>query len=682
MAGPRSALIGSPPQAEAEAPPTAAEPDGDGARAAVVAGFTVAAGAGVLVLALLLSEAAPQAVNAGLPDAGRVTGWALPLTRLGFDIAAVGTVGALLVAAVLAPAADAVARRAVRASSWWATGWAAAAVVLLALSLSDILGVTVPDVLSGDVLLDVGWSLPQGRALLLVLAVTAVLATCARWTTTRAGAGGLLGLALVGLLPVAFTGHAAQVADPDLATTSLLVHVVAASLWLGGLVGMLWHLRRTPEALVAAVPRFSRLALVCFVLVGGSGLLTAWTRLADLTQIWTTAYGGILLAKLGALALLGGFGWWHRTRTLAHLQAGRPRAFLRLAVGEVVVMAATIGLAVALSRTPPPPATVVVPEHGVGHPTLGQDVEPFTVLSMVTQWRPDALALVAIALGLGAYALGIRRLAARGQRWPVWRTAAASAAAVVALFALCGGLAAYSTALMSVQVGQLITLAVVVPALVAVSAPLALALSVRDERFDDTGPTGLVSALRSRPAQVLGDPVNALGLLVVLVVVLYATPLLELSMRNFAVHLVVGAVAVAAGGLFFWGVLGADPTPQPRSRRDRVLLLSALLVGVALLGVGLARSGNVIAAAWFFELDWAWADPVADQRRAAGLAWVFVYAAGPLLLAAQLLPPADVLHRAPRAGSGRSPRRSAGSAHRRGAARQGGGGGGRRRSSA
>jgi putative copper resistance protein D len=49
---------------------------------------------------------------------------------------------------------------------------------------------------------------------------------------------------------------------------------------------------------------------------------------------------------------LVGIGWWHRRSTLPALEAGKAWAFWRLAAVEIAVMAATVGLAVALSRTP------------------------------------------------------------------------------------------------------------------------------------------------------------------------------------------------------------------------------------------------------------------------------------------------------------------------------------------
>ena len=80
----------------------------------------------------------------------------------------------------------------------------------------------------------------------------------------------LLGIALLGPLPVALTGHSAGGGAHDIATDSLVLHVLAASLWVGGLVAVLGRRGRDrgPDraaALATAVPRFSRLALVCWL---------------------------------------------------------------------------------------------------------------------------------------------------------------------------------------------------------------------------------------------------------------------------------------------------------------------------------------------------------------------------------------------------------------------------------
>jgi putative copper export protein len=200
------------------------------------------------------------------------------------------------------------------------------------------------------------------------------LAVCAARTRTTGDAWLLLVLAGVTVVPPSLTGHAADAAGHDLATLSLVLHVLAASAWVGGLGALVLHrsvlrgsARRSPGPRVSPVVvigRYSQLALGCFVAVGASGVVNAAIRLGSfpdaLPELWQSRYGWLVLGKLAAFLALGWFGWRHRSRTLPHLAAGHPGAFRRLAAAELVLMALTVALAVALSRSPTP-----VPAHGV-----------------------------------------------------------------------------------------------------------------------------------------------------------------------------------------------------------------------------------------------------------------------------------------------------------------------------
>jgi putative copper resistance protein D len=188
-----------------------------------------------------------------------------------------------------------------------------------------------------------------GRALLQTAALAAGVALAAPVAVLPPGRVALLALALAALVPPLRTGHAATAADHDLAVVATSVHVVAVVLWVGGL-GALIAQRQAPS-LALAVPRFSALALLCFVAVAASGSVATWTRLPVLSDLWTTAYGGLLLAKAVLLLALGGAGWLHRRRTLAPVARGEHGAFARLAAAEVGLMAVALGLAVALTRT-------------------------------------------------------------------------------------------------------------------------------------------------------------------------------------------------------------------------------------------------------------------------------------------------------------------------------------------
>jgi cytochrome c oxidase assembly factor CtaG len=436
------------------------------------------------------------------------------------------------------------------------------------------------------------------------------------------------------MLPVLFSGHSAAANDHDLATSSLVLHVVAATVWVGGLAGVLLLLRRDPQVLGKVVPRYSVLALVCFAAVAFSGLLNAWVRTSGDLGLWAdSGYGALLAVKILALVALGVFGWSHRRRMVGDVAAGRPRAFARLASVEVLVMAATIGVAVALSRTPPPVgAAAEIPTHGTGHPTLGNDVAPFTLSRIFTEWRPDAITLVLIVVAIAAYVAGVRRLRRVGVAWPWPRVAAAAVATAVALLATSGGLAVYSTATFSLQVAQFLVLFIVVPTLVTLSRPMRMAVEVSRPRDDlEYDPDWLPTPFRNRAVVWVTDPLNTLIVVTVTVFALYATPLLEASLRSAPLHLTVNLFALGVGCLFWWSVLGLDPVPSPRPRSYRLWVLA----GFAMLFAGIAAriylSEVVLAGDWFAELDWRWVEAPIDQQAGARLMWVSALVLGPML---------------------------------------------------
>ncbi|MBZ9638088.1 CopD family protein, partial [Streptomyces sp. PSKA30] len=119
--------------------------------------------------------------------------------------------------------------------------------------------------------------------------------------------------------------------------------------------------------------------------------------------VFTSRYGLMVLAKAVAIVLLGSIGHCHRRRTLPALAEGRRRAFVRLAAGELLLMAAAMGLAVGLSRTPAPAAgdTSLSPsEELLGFP-MPPPLGDFPWTPLFTQWHFDPL----FAFGTAAAAL-------------------------------------------------------------------------------------------------------------------------------------------------------------------------------------------------------------------------------------------------------------------------------------
>jgi putative copper resistance protein D len=152
--------------------------------------------------------------------------------------------------------------------------------------------------------------------------------------------------ALLGVLTPAVTGHAGSAPDHQLAVITVALHVGAAALWVGGLGAVLvlvaWH-----RALLDGVlPRFSQLAGVCLAAVAVTGVLNAQVRLETWGALFTTGYGWLVVAKTACLLLLAGLGGLARRR----LVTGRTPV-LRWAGVETALMAATLGLAAALTQS-------------------------------------------------------------------------------------------------------------------------------------------------------------------------------------------------------------------------------------------------------------------------------------------------------------------------------------------
>src|SRR6202040_334246 len=124
---------------------------------------------------------------------------------------------------------------------------------------------------------------------------------------------------IVTLIPLALTGHSSAGGSHDMATNSLLIHLVAAGVWAGGLLALLAHALRSGEHADLAARRFSALALWCFVAMAASGVVNALVRI-QLPELVRSEYGWLVIGKFVALCLLGLIGWRQRRSGLAALK--------------------------------------------------------------------------------------------------------------------------------------------------------------------------------------------------------------------------------------------------------------------------------------------------------------------------------------------------------------------------
>ncbi|HEX6351617.1 cytochrome c oxidase assembly protein [Actinophytocola sp.] len=553
------------------------------------------------------------------------------VVRVGANAGAVLTVGALLFAAFLvAPQKSgtlaAGGYAALRAAAWSSLLWAVTALASIPFLVGDAVGRSAWDMITDPGLMtDLVGALEQAKAWLITAAIAVFISFAAfvvlswGWTTV------LFGLAVFGVLPVPMTGHSSSGGQHDLASNSLVFHLVGASLWVGGLVALMVFARRFPrgEALRVAASRFSATALVCWIVMAASGVINAWVRV-PVRELFTSTYGLLVVAKIVALLILGVFGYAHRQRSVRAIQeGGSGNQLVRLAAVEVLVMFATIGIAVALARTPPPPLRYL---PGQVELELGYPIDqPPTLATLLFDWRFDLIfGTLAIALAV-LYLLGVRKLLARGDKWPMGRVVAWLAGCAVLLFATSSGIGRYAPAMFSVHMETHMMLSMLAPVLLVLGGPVTLALRALPVAGKDGTPgprEWLLAFVRSPLSRFLTNPIVALVLFVGSFYVLYFSGLFDWALDKHWAHLLMNAHFLLVGYIFYWPVIGIDPSPRRLPHIARLGMVFASLPFHAFFGVILMGKQTVIGQEFYQRLALPWtADLMSDQRLGGGIAW-------------------------------------------------------------
>jgi putative copper resistance protein D len=300
----------------------------------------------------------------GIEQPGLVVEAGLPLVRLLLDLAAVSTVGLSLLPKLIGfnrpqlaePVLDIARRAAVLSAAVWA-GTALTALVLYAADLRPGATLTIADVWNYVRQFGAG----QG---LLIVAGCALLYVLVGLLAVRSGervpAELRITLAMFTLLPLPVTGHAANTSVNlhDISMVSMELHVLTAVTWCGGLGAVVVLLATRRTLLAETLPRFSKLAGLCLVIVGLTGLFNAWFEMYLTpgvhwyTAIFTTSYGRLALVKLLCFAALAVIGAQVRFRLLPRIVRQDRTALLSWVGLELAVFGLAFGFAVVLTRVP------------------------------------------------------------------------------------------------------------------------------------------------------------------------------------------------------------------------------------------------------------------------------------------------------------------------------------------
>ena len=202
--------------------------------------------------------------------------------------------------------------------------------------------------------------------------------------------------AAVAIAAPAFTGHARAESPVALVVGADVLHLVAGSTWVGGLVGLILALRelagRGDEA-ASTLTRFSGVAAGILVVLAATGSLLGWRILASWDALFATGYGRLLIAKVAVVVVVVALAAWNRYRLLPRVRdAGRrderaaAETLLRAVRVEVSALAVVLALTGFLvDRSPEAEVAAVERErNSVQQGTLGDVEVAATMTPLIT----------------------------------------------------------------------------------------------------------------------------------------------------------------------------------------------------------------------------------------------------------------------------------------------------------
>ena len=250
----------------------------------------------------------------------------------------------------------------------------------------------------------------------------------------------------------------------------------------------------------------------------------------------------------------------------------------------------------------------------------GSDAPTPTLPGVLLAWRFDPLALLGIVLAATAYLWSVRRVNAAhpGNRQPAYRSWLFLSGLAAIGIALLSPIEAFEGQLFSVHMVQHMLLELVAAPLLLAGAPITLALRVARP----SARKRLLAVLQSRVVHVISFPVVAWVLFAAVNWGWHFSVLYDDALENVALHYLQHATFLGAALLFWWPVIGADPSPWRLPHPVRLLYLFLAMPQNSFLGVALMSASTVLYPHYVTNArDWG-LSPRDDQALGGVIMWV------------------------------------------------------------
>ena len=239
-------------------------------------------------------------------------------------------------------------------------------------------------------------------------------------------------------------------------------------------------------------------------------------------------------------------------------------------------------------------------------------------LTVLSQWRIEPFTTALLLAAGSLYAAGVVRLRRGSGAWPGARTAAFAAGLATLVAALCSPVDAYADVSFTVHMAQHLLLTLLAPPLLALGAPITLALRAGSPAWR----RWVTASLRSPVAAFFANPIVGWTLFVGVPVFVHASPLFDEALRSTPWHAVEHGLWLTAALIYWWPIVGVDPNPHPVRWPVRMLSLFLAMPAMSFLALGI-YAGDVPLYPTYATLPAPWGPAaLGDQRDAAVMMWL------------------------------------------------------------
>lgn len=280
------------------------------------------------------------------------------------------------------------------------------------------------------------------------------------------------------------------------------------------------------------------------------------------------------------------------------------------------VVAGLVAFGAGVAAAVAPVLAPAVRAHGGPVPDAPPDAA-----SLLFGWSGDPLVWLPAIVALVLWWLGVRSVNRAHPLNPVPRSRSVAWAlgVMVVVFALDSGIERYDTTLFWVHMIQHLLLTLVAPILLLAAGPITMLLRAASS---ETRRRWILPVLHSRVLRVLSFPVVSWLVFAVVMWASHFSPLFDASLENVWIHRLEHGLFITAAMLFWWPVVGPDPSPWRMKPAAKVLYVGLQMPQNTFLALAIYMSSVPLYQHYVTTIR-AWGPtPLEDQQIAGGVMWL------------------------------------------------------------